>query len=78
MIELSWQVIVAGIAAPAVIMVALIFFIRDMVQARDMRDRDDIRSQESQFNNGARAVLALVPEIHKQLLHEHDDDPPQG
>ena len=70
MISLSWQVVVAGIAAPAVVMVALIFFIRDLVQARDLRERDSYRSQESSFNNGAKAVLQLIPEIHKQLMHE--------
>ena len=70
MISLSWQVVVAAIAAPAVVMIALIFFIRDLIQARDLRERDSYRSQESSFNNGAKAVLQLVPEIHKQLMHE--------
>jgi len=70
MIELHWMIVVAGIIAPAIVMIFVMFLVRDLIQARDLRERDDIRSQESSFNNGAKAVLVLVPEIHKQLMHE--------
>ena len=74
MIELHWMIVVAGIIAPAIVMIFVMFLVRDLIQARDLRERDDIRSQESSFNNGAKAVLQLVPEIHKQLMHETISD----
>ena len=78
MIELHWMIVVAGIIAPAIVMIFVMFLVRDLIQARDLRERDNIRSQESSFNNGAKAVLVLVPEIHKQLMHETNGDKPRA
>lgn len=71
MIEIHYAIVVAGIIAPAVVVVVMIYFVRDMVQMRGMRDRDKERSEARQFDAGANAVMKLVPEIHRQLNGHH-------
>jgi len=69
-----WQVAVALIMAPAIVAVALIFFIRDLVQAKDMRTRDEDRIAQAQFSNGSNATIKLVEILEKRQCRYNEQN----
>jgi hypothetical protein len=60
-------VLIALIMGPALVMISLIYFIRDMVQDRGMRQSEQDRIGKAQWVEGSKATIELVKELHHEI-----------
>ena len=68
-------VLIALIMGPALVMISLIYFIRDMVQDRGMRQSEQDRIGKAQWVEGSKTTIELVKELHHEIHNgkKHDE-----